>query len=254
LIAPAVPPGPPRSSCPGGVQRRHRATVALAALALLALLAGCASGGATVPPAPPEPGQIAAREQRLAGLERYSVGGSFAYRDERQYLGAALDWRRDGDALAVSLRAPLGLGRLEVRQDARGARVVRSGREALTGPSAAPLLRTALGLSAPVPLDQLGDWIRGLPGSAASGVERDEAGRLRTLVYRDGTGQRWRTTVRRYREVNGLWLPALLTAVSGERRLRLALVDWRVPGPSAEPVPDRAPVESPGRRLSLPGG
>jgi len=260
------------------VRRRHRAAAALVAwvawvawvapvvLVLLSILAGCAGSGGTVPSMPPEPGQIAAREQRLAALERYSVGGSFGYRDERQYLSAALDWRRDGDALALSLRAPLGLGRLDVRQDARGARVVRSGREALTGPSAAPLLRTALGLAAPVPLDQLGDWIRGLPGSAASEVERDEAGRLRTLVYRDATGQRWRTTVRRYREVGGLWLPSLLTAVSGERQLRLALVDWRVPDASAGPVPAeapsgapseapvQAPVEAPGRRLSLPGG
>ena len=250
-----------------------------ASLLALLCIGGCATRSGP-PVVPLDEARIEARDQRLADLDRFAVSGGFSYWDDERNLTAGIDWQQDGDALTVRLRAPLGLGRLDIEQRAQGARVARTGSAPLTGPRAAPLLSSALGLAAPVPLEQLGDWVRGLPGSGSTQVTRDEAGRLKSLVHRDATGQRWRAQVRRYREVDGVWLPALLTAVSAGRHLKLALKDWRLspsadaleptpgtapgtaPGPTPGPTPGSvpAPVPAPvpgstpaGRRLSLPG-
>ena|GEM_PF-610289 len=245
----------------------------LCAVALVVVLGGCAIGGGGPPPTPATAADVEARDQRLRALDTFRVSGRFGYRDERQNLSAGIEWDRSAEDLAIRLRAPLGLGRMEITQDATGARLVRGHREPVIGPNAAEVLRTGLGLGAPVPLDEIGDWIRGLAGPRATSVQRDAGGRLQSLVYRDATGQRWRATIRRYRQVEGEWLPALLSAVSGERHLRLALSEWRlgadatgatsdrVPDQAApDAAPDPAPGPAPGpasgpasRRLTLPG-
>jgi len=218
-------------------------------------LGGCATGSVSDPVGPVSAATIQVREQRLEQLDAFRVSGGFGYWDERQNLSASIDWERAGASLAIELRAPLGLGRLVVTEDGEGARLQRSGQAPLEGASAAQVLSTALGLPGPVPLDEIGHWIRGLPGPDATQVQRDEFGRLSRLIYRDTAGQRWRATVRRYRRVDEFWLPVLLTAVSGERHLRLALSDWDLRSEATPLSPAERPSSParPSRRLPLPG-
>ena len=141
----------------------------------------------------------------------------------------------------------------------------------MSGPSADALLQGVLGLEAPIPLAAARDWLRGLPGPGATDVRRDAAGRLETLLWSDGAGARWFARIRRWTEVDGaagagaadadrLELPALVTARSGDRRLRLALSDWRlgVPGAPAATGPDGpgngdGGAPGTGGRLVIPG-
>ena len=123
-------------------------------------------------------------------------------------------------------------------EDRGGATLSRSGAAPTAGASAGELLARELGLAAPIPLEAVRDWLRGLPGAGATDVRRDADGRLETLLWSDASGARWFARVRRWTEVAGaeppLELPSLLTARSGDRRLRLALSDWRL-GPDGVP-------------------
>ena len=176
-------------------------------------------------------------------------------------MTARLDWREADGRTELELVAPLGLGRLALVEDAGGATLARSGAAPVAGPSAGALLQRELGLAAPIPLGAARDWLRGLPGEGATEVRRDAAGRLETLLWSDASGTRWFARVRRWTEVDGLELPALVTARSGDRRLRIALSDWR-PGEGAAPgeEPGRAAPDDPGPgpgagggRLGIPG-
>ena len=241
------------------------AALALAGLAGLAL-AGCATGpmadaGAADSPAV-DPTSVDARR---AALDAFRVAGSLGYWTEEQNLVARLDWREVPGRTEVDLVAPLGLGRLALVEGPGGATLSRSGAPPATGPSGGALLQRELGLAAPVPLGAMRDWLRGLPGEGATDVRRDAAGRLETLLWADATGARWFARVRRWTEAGGLELPALVTARSGDRRLRLALSDWR-PGPGdgvgttapgapdgTAPAPDGPGRSGAGGRLGIPG-
>lgn len=206
-------------------------------LAAALTLAGCAAtadrtgpGEATgvggVPGAP----DIATADARRAAFDDFRVGGSLGYWDEAQNVTARIDWREAPGRTELLLAGPLGLGALSVTESAAGATLARRGAAPVTGPSAGALLQGELGLAAPIPLDAARDWLRGLPGEGATDVRRDASGRLETVLWPDASGARWFARVRRWTEVDGFELPALLTARSGERHLRLALNDWRPGG------------------------
>ena len=174
------------------------------------------------------------------------MAGALGYWTDEENLTARLDWREADGRTSLSLVAPLGLGRLRLEAGPDGATLSRGGSAPVAGPSAGALLQRELGLAAPIPLEAASAWLRGLPGPGATDVRRDDRGRLQTLLWADGTGTRWFARVRRWTAVDGLELPALVTARSGDRRLRLALSDWRIG------ANDSAAGSGPGR-LAIPG-
>ena len=223
---------------PRGASRRRLAGLALvAALSLV----GCA---ASVPP----PGvdaellaaRVAVRDAELRAFERFRVRGGLGVWNEETSLTARIDWRQTGTALDLALRGPFGFGSARLTDDSDGATFRRGDAAPLTGASAGALLQRALGLTAPVPIEQLALWLRGLPGEADE-VSRDVAGRLETLRWVDASGTRWRARVRGYTTLGALELPSLLTARGGGQNIRLALRDW-----SFGPAPDAGTEGEPG--------
>ncbi len=250
-------------------------------LCAVVALAGCSAGPELAPGAGGVPGaaDIAAADARRRALDAFEVGGSLGYWDEAQNLTARFDWRETPARTELRLTAPLGLGSLALSEDAAGATLTRRGAAPVSGPTAGRLLQAELGLAAPLPLEAARDWLRGLPGEGASDVRRDDEGRLESVLWTDASGARWFARVRRWQDVAagagtdeapgagpdappdagpgaGLALPALVTARSGERRLRLALSDWRL-GADAPPTEEAArpePAARPGGgRLEIPG-
>ena len=246
----------------------------------LAALGGCVAPAATAPDGPSEAAVAAAAaalDARRAALGAFAVGGALGYWTDDENVTARLDWREAGGTTEIFLAGPLGLGALTLVDGPAGATLARSGAAPVSGPSADALLQGVLGLEAPIPLAAARDWLRGLPGPGATDVRRDAEGRLETLSWSDGAGARWFARIRRWTEVEGaagaggpggpggaLELPALVTARSGGRRLRLALSDWRlgVPGASAATGPDgsgdgegdgEGDAPGTGGRLAIPG-
>ena len=229
------------------------------ALLTAALVAGCAIPAAAPPASDAEIAErIARRDAAARALDTFRVRAGLGVIDGESSGTARVDWRQSGETLDVGLAAPLGLGRARLIRRDGVARLERGDAPPLVGRSGDEILRRALGLSAPVPLDQLGAWLRGLPGDARD-VRRDAAGRLESLVWRDAGGTRWQARVLDWTALDGLELPALVTARGGGYRLRLALRDWSrdiepdtfAPSPGADRDGRLAPADAP-RRLPIP--
>jgi len=106
-----------------------------------------------------------------------------------------------------------------------------------------------------VPLDQLALWLRGLPGDARD-VRRDARGRLESLRWRDAGGTTWQARVLDWTTLDGLDLPALVSARGADHRLRLVLRDWSAgdvaDGPAAGAT-DGDELTPAGTRREVPG-
>lgn len=220
-----------------------RLTARLAsALFVLVIAQACATSGESLPPSD---GQ--ARDAQARALQRFRVDGRLGFWDDTQNFTAAIAWKQAGDERDIVVTAPLGIGRLRLRESAGSALLERSRQAPVTGGDGGRLLAQTLGFDSPVPLDAIAEWMRGLAGDASSNIERDEQGRVRKLLWTDSTGRRWRASLLRYRDVEGLQLPVLVTARSQDGNLRLALSDWVLDASSEEPQ------EPSGERLSIPG-
>lgn len=231
----------------------RRVRLGLPGVILLALTSGCAGLDRPTSPAtaggssPAELAQrIEARETVLRGISRFRVQGGLGIWNDTESHSARIDWRQSDEALEVVLAAPLGLGSATLVRANGEARLTRGSAPPWTDASAERLLQQALGLDAPVPLEQMTSWIRGLPGHAER-VERDALGRLISLRWKNALGAVWQARVLRYAAVDNdgsvgsVHLPALMTAAGQGYRMRLTLRDWQTADvPGAQGMPDAA--------------
>lgn len=207
----------------------------------LLVLGACVTPGGPATSANSDAAHIAAIE----ALQIFTVRGGIGIWTEKDSISATVNWQQSGEDLRVKLTAPLGITSLELAQTPGKATLTRGDAPPLQGDSGELLLQQALGLSVPVPLDQLSLWIRGLPGSADD-VLYDDVGRLQSLAYQDPTGVRWSAQVRKRTTLNELSVPALITASGGPYNLRLVLKNW-----SEETAEPAAPADGP-KRIPIP--
>jgi len=195
--------------------------------------------------------RVEAREAALRAMTSFRVKGGLGIWDDKVTHSARIDWRQANEVLEVVLDVPLGLGSATLTRADGEARLTRGNAPAWSDASADRLLQRALGLEAPVPVEQMTLWIRGLPGEA-DGIERDTEGRLRSLRWKSPVGATWGVRLLRYTTVGGVDLPALITASGEGYRIRLKLRDWQTSGfatsveaPDGPRQPARLPI--PGR-------
>jgi len=171
------------------------------------------------------PGYVQLRESRLRELTNFQVGGGLSIWTETESIPARISWTQSGADLALNLVGPLGLGELDL-QDNSGVVTLSRGKTVVTsGTSSDDVIQRGLGLTAPVPVEELKQWIRGLAGSGEE-IIRDSNGKLSSLRYLDQSGVLWSVRFKRYETVNGLSLPALITASGGAYAVRLILKNW----------------------------
>jgi len=218
----------------------------LSGIALVLWLSGCAvSKPASTPPL-----SIEARTSALSALTAFRVKGGLGIWTDEQSISSRIDWRQQANDFDVQVTAPLGLSRLRLwRQDGQ-ASLQRGDAAPVRGQSADRLLQSALGLQVPVPVAQLGRWIRGLPGDAEA-VRYDDAGRMESLDYIDAAGTRWRARVRKHTQLDALEVPSLITAKGGPYNIRLVLKQWQREEAALASDAD-TPTPAPGR-LRIPG-
>ena len=197
---------------------------------------------------------IVERELRLEALDTYTVRGKLSFWNDDQSVTASVTWREQVSGRDIRVSGPFGIGRVRYSEADGLARIERGGTVTNVGADGGLLLAQTLGLAAPVPLDAISRWIRGLPGRDATSVARDSRGRLEQLQWIDDGGLRWRARVPRYRSVDELDLPALVTAESGQGSLRLALSRWELElSDTGKTDTESAPAPSGGGRLVIPG-
>lgn len=166
------------------------------------------------------------RTLQLQALNYYQVSGGLGIWTDEQSISARLNWQETPDKLTLQISGPLGIGNMELISQPGAATLSRGGTVVSTGPFVDTVLQAGLGLTAPVPMQQLRLWVRGLPGDANS-VVRDAEDKLSSLRFVDEQGVRWQARFLNYADLGGLAVPSLITASGGPYSVRLRLKNWR---------------------------
>lgn len=199
-----------------------------------ALAVGALAGCATTAPtrtAPSLPAETLAERQRarsewLALYQTWSFSGRAAISRGDKGGSGRIEWeQRDRDRYSIALGAPV------TRQSWRLSGDLRSGAGRIEGLDGGPrdgafaeeLLIQTTGWR--VPLQQLGNWVRGAPaaGVPVESVVYDAEGRIAELRQSGWTVRylEWRPGPAGQPD-----LPARIEAEAGDARVRLAIEDW----------------------------
>ena len=185
-------------------------TLALAALAL----AGCAAAPTRAPDTLPDPGM----------LSSWAASGRIALALGEEGGSGSFSWVQGGESATLTIRGPLGAGGLRIESNGRDLRVIQSDGRVLESAAARTLLNQRFGQD--FPLGSLRYWMLGVPapGTDASVSTHDDA--PVRIIEQSG----WRVGYDEFQAVQGLWLPARLTASAVGARLKLVVSEWRFPG------------------------
>lgn len=169
---------------------------------------------------------VVERDARLRKLEDFQFSGGLGIWTDKETLTARVLWHQSAESLQLDLSAPLGIGDVRLQEVPGMVTLTRGSKTIAKGASADEVLQRGLGLAAPVPVQQLAQWVKGLPGQAES-VSRDSAGKIVSLYFTDALGTRWQARFKQYQPFDELTVPALITASGGPYSVRLKLKNWQ---------------------------
>lgn len=217
---------------------------------LLVLMCFTSSGCSLVAREPSESLAVVERQAQLLEISDWLAAGRIALVSGDQVLNVALRWQQLASDYAVTLTGPLGVRLLQGQQIASQAELQVRGRKRVTGASLESLVQRSLNV--PVPMEQLGFWLRGLPGDATDPVW-DGYGRLTSMGYQDSHGTKWEATITKYSNVAGIELPALIEVNGGRNQIKVSVRDWDLqPDNSLVPRTPQTPA-TPNSRIPIPG-
>lgn len=197
-------------------------------LALLLSIGGCAS--INLEPLPEgltdeQPEEWPERQDRLNHLTRWQLTGKLAVRQPSDSGTAIINyWIQSGNAYDIGLSSSfLGMGSTRLQGTPDFIELTMPGGDRYQSGNPEALVEAATGWQ--LPLGNLTRWIKGLPGTDGSyGLLFDNQGQL-ALIRQQGWEIRYD---RRNRFIeNYPLLPARLTAIKGEKRVRLVVSDWQ---------------------------
>ncbi|MES0874504.1 lipoprotein insertase outer membrane protein LolB [Sinimarinibacterium thermocellulolyticum] len=195
------------------------------------LAAACAPLNPPPSPAERERAELhwARHREALSQVLGFSLQGRLA--DDRGRSGE-LSWQQRADgSFALQLRGPFGAGGVAIDGDVQRVRVRTKHGEQLTEDPRS-WMREQLGWD--LPLDDLRDWVLGLPAQGpVEALVLDAEGRLAQLQQHG-----WSVRYERYQRVGALQLPQRLDAESGDIRLRLLVDRWTAIDLAAAPDDD----------------
>ncbi len=159
-----------------------------------------------------------ARKVNIEKVQYWRAKGRIAVSSPKDNGNASLNWWQVRSAFDIRLSAPLGAGSVRLKNDSTGALLVKPNAETLRGASADSLLMQTFGWR--IPLENLAQWMTGLPGESDS-FELDDWGRIRELKQNG-----WTVTYAAYTDVGELALPQKIFMKNGDYSVRVALSTW----------------------------
>lgn len=154
-------------------------------------------------------------------ISHFSMEGRVAIRTAERADTVRLIWQHSEAEDVIGFASPLGNMLAELQRDARGARWLTKDGESFEARSADQLMARVT--KEPVPIAALSLWVLGRVGPAATDVLRDEQGRLLSA-----SDEGWAVSVATYESAKPEALPAVIEAVRGNLRIRLAIELWQL--------------------------
>ncbi len=200
----------------------------LAALLMLATLGACTT--IQIEPLPEgmtdqPPANWAARSASLGQLDHWKLTGKLAVRQPSDSGTAIINhWIQDGESYDLALSSSfLGMGSTRLKGVPGFIELTLSNGETYRSGEPESLVQAATGWQ--LPLENLTWWIRGLPSPGSDyRLLFDEQGSL-AIIRQDG----WEIRYDRWQDFLASYpaLPARITALKEDKRVRLVVSDWQ---------------------------
>jgi len=170
------------------------------------------------------PADWSMRADTLSGFDHWRLMGKLAVRQPSDSGTALINhWLQQGEAYDLALSSSfLGMGSTRLKGTPGFMELTLSNGEIYRSNSPEELVQAATGWQ--LPLEQLTWWIRGLPAPDGDFRLLFEQGGQLAMIRQSGWEiryDRWRSFLPDYPE-----LPARITALKGEKRVRLVVSEW----------------------------
>ncbi|ATO33200.1 lipoprotein localization protein LolB [Dickeya dianthicola] len=186
------------------------------------LLTACTLTQPTLPGKKPTSPEWREHEQKVQNLTHYQTRGSFAYISDRKKLYARFFWQQfSPQRYRLLLTSPLGSTELELQAGADSVQITDGQGKRYVGKDAQYMVQQLTGMA--IPLDNLRQWMLGLPGDAQD-FALDERALLRSVNYQQGD-RHWSVSYQSYTN-DPLPLPQSLELTQGEQRIKLKMDNW----------------------------
>ncbi len=184
---------------------------------LVLAISGCAVQGGV---ALPDLSDWETRTRVLAGLDDWEFNGRIGVSASGEGFNGKLRYYQDDDDFRATVSGPLGFGSIQIQGDRQQVTVIdKDGEEwMLTDPEVDLLVMYGW----TIPVASLRYWALGIPdpGELAF-TDFDDEGRLTSLEQGN-----WHVKFVKYRQGGGQSMPRLLTAISGDNKVRLVIDNW----------------------------
>ncbi|WP_240494252.1 lipoprotein insertase outer membrane protein LolB [Pantoea sp. 1.19] len=191
-------------------------------------LASLVLAACTTPrPVGPGPSQQApqwqAHQQAVSKIDAFQTRGAFAYLSDKQRVYARFNWQQTAqDRYRLLLTNPLGNTELQLDVQGQVVQLVDSKGKRYVSDDAEKMIAQLTGMQ--IPLNNLRQWMLGLPGDATD-YQLDDTYRLRQVNYRQD-GQTWQVTYLGYDTQQQPALPSSLELKQDDQRIKLRMDSW----------------------------
>jgi len=142
-------------------------------------------------------------------LQRFAAEGRISLRQGERSEHLRFRWEHAPGSDVVLLMSPLGQGIAQLTRDASGARLVQPNQATIAADSLPQLAQRVLG--APLPLEDMADWLRGARPDLSGSVNG------------------WRVVISDTSMFHQSRLSRVMEARRGDVELKLVVDDWDVP-------------------------
>lgn len=162
-------------------------------------------------------------QQLVSQLTCYQTRGAFAYFSSQQKIYARFSWQQaSADRYRLILTNLLGSTEVDLNVQPGITQLINNQGKGYISANPETMIQKLAGM--PIPLNDLRQWMLGLPGNSTN-FTLDSRGYLRTLNY-TYNGQHWTVTYQEYHNNIVPALPANLELRQGDNLIKLKMDIW----------------------------
>lgn len=171
----------------------------------------------------PDSPQWRQHQQAVRSLNQFQTRGAFAYLSDEQKVYARFFWQQfSPERYRLLLTNPLGSTEMDLNVQKNVVQLTDNQGKRYVSDNPEEMIRKLTGMA--IPLNNLRQWMVGLPGEA-SDFALDDQYRLSKLTYQQG-GQTWKVDYQSYSTEVQPTLPNRLELQQGDQRIKLKMDNW----------------------------
>ncbi|QGX91591.1 lipoprotein localization protein LolB [Tatumella sp. TA1] len=201
----------------------NRSSIVIPAIALL--LSACVSQQTPKGPSTsPDSAQWKQHQAQVTGVTHFETRGAFAYLSDKQKVYARFNWQQQAaDRYRLLLTSPIGSTELQLDQQGNTVQLVDSKGQRYMSHDAQSMITKLTGMQ--IPLDNLRQWMLGLPGNADH-FNLNDRYQLQSADYTQ-QGVTWHVTITSYNNEVSPALPANVELTTEGQRIKLRMDSWK---------------------------